>query len=260
MPRSTRRSPSLQTSDTPISANNISGFRSGGKDLQPNTMHLSSAKSKFALLALALALTSAGAYAQGRGPGGGGGHGGPPPGGGGFPGASHGGFPSDNRGGFPGDNRNNFPSRNHGGFGHNAPVRSAPRPQFTHPVVQLGPSGRWWDDKKFSRSVGIDDDTRKRMDSIFNDNKGTLTDSFKSLQREEQTLGKLIDAKEPDEPAILAQIDRVAQARADLEKASTRLVLALRRSLSPEQQSKLEAKTRQLQEEQQQESQLQEQQ
>ena len=210
-----------------------------------------SARSKFVLLALALALTSAGACAQGHGPGGGGGHGGPP-GGGGFPGGSHGGFPSDNRGGFPGDNHHNFPGHDRGDFGHNTPVRSAPRPQFTHPVVQLGPSGRWWDDKNFSRSVGIDDDTRKRMDSIFHDNKGALTESYKGLQREEQTLGKLIDAKNPDEPAILAQIDRVAQARADLEKASTRLVLALRRSLTPEQQSKLEAKTRQLQEQQEQ--------
>lgn len=206
-------------------------------------MRFLSTKSLLALLALSVALAGASAYAQGRGHGGGGAqHGGGFPGGG-FPGGSH-------RGGFPGDNRSGFPNNDRGGFGGNVPhTTPVPRPHSTHAVVQLGPTARWWDDKKFSRSVGVDDATRKRMDSIFNENKSALSGSYNNLQHEEKILGKLVGAKQPDEASILAQIDRVSQARAELEKASARLVLALKRTLTPEQQAKLEAKTREMQDE-----------
>jgi len=40
---------------------------------------------------------------------------------------------------------------------------------------------------------------------------------------------------QPNESAILAQIDKVAQARAELEKANARYLLALRSKLTPEQ-------------------------
>lgn len=226
-----------------------------------------SANSKLVLLALSLLIPCSSMHAQGRGGGGGRGPGG---GGGGFPNGGGGGFPSGGSG-FPGDNRGGFPGGGGGGFpsshgdhrndGSSMPGRSPvshgntspsiTRPaQSVHPTVTLGPGGRWWDDKKFSRSVGIDDEQRKRMDGIFTENKGALSESYNALQREEKTLGKLIEAKDLDENRILSQIDTVAQARANLEKSMTKVVLALRRSLSPEQQKQLEAKTRALQEQQ----------
>ena len=52
-----------------------------------------------------------------------------------------------------------------------------------------------------------------------------------------------MSADTPDEPKILAQIDRVAQARAELEKANARLLLGIRRVLTPDQWKKLQADT-----------------
>jgi len=43
----------------------------------------------------------------------------------------------------------------------------------------------------------------------------------------------------PDEQQILTQIDRVAQARADLEKSAARMLLSIRRELTPDQVKKL---------------------
>jgi hypothetical protein len=40
---------------------------------------------------------------------------------------------------------------------------------------------------------------------------------------------------QPNEAAVLAQIDKVAQARAELEKANARFLFALRAKLTPEQ-------------------------
>lgn len=226
-----------------------------------------SANPKFALLALTLLLPFTCLHAQGRGggrgPGGGGGAPGGMPGGG-FPGGGGGGFPGSG-GGFPGSNGGTFPGGgHHGDMGtESIPVgrptvnrspsvssgsSSTRSMQTSHATLSFGPSGRWWDDKKFSRSVGIDDDQRKRMDSIFSDNKGALAESYNALQREEKTLSKLVESRQPDEARIMAQIDTVFQARANMEKTMTKTMLALRGTLTAKQQEQLEAKTRELQE------------
>jgi hypothetical protein len=51
----------------------------------------------------------------------------------------------------------------------------------------------------------------------------------------------LVAADQPNESQILAQIDRVAQARTDLEKANARFLLAIRAKLSPDQWKQLKA-------------------
>ena len=51
----------------------------------------------------------------------------------------------------------------------------------------------------------------------------------------------LVAAEQPDETKILTQIDRVAQARAELEKANARMLLGIRRTLTQDQWKKLQA-------------------
>jgi hypothetical protein len=79
------------------------------------------------------------------------------------------------------------------------------------------------------------------MDDIFNSNRLKLIDQFAALQKEEAVMEPLVSADPPDEPKLLAQIDRVAQARAELEKANARMLLGLRRQLTHEQFLKLKA-------------------
>jgi len=50
-----------------------------------------------------------------------------------------------------------------------------------------------------------------------------------------------MEADQPDEARIVAQIDKVAQARAELEKANARMLLGIRRVLTPDQWKKLQA-------------------
>ena len=51
----------------------------------------------------------------------------------------------------------------------------------------------------------------------------------------------LMAAAQPDETKLLAQIDKVAQARAELEKANGRMLVGMRRVLTPDQWKKLQA-------------------
>ena len=51
----------------------------------------------------------------------------------------------------------------------------------------------------------------------------------------------LVAAEPPDENKLLAQIDKVAQARAELEKANARMLLELRGQLTHDQWVKLQS-------------------
>ena len=100
-------------------------------------------------------------------------------------------------------------------------------------ALRLGPPGRWWDDPEFVKKLGLSDDQQKKMDDIFNSARLKLIDLFAAVQKEEAIMEPLVAADPPDENKLLAQIDRVAQARAELEKANARMLLGIRTPIDP---------------------------
>jgi Spy/CpxP family protein refolding chaperone len=108
-------------------------------------------------------------------------------------------------------------------------------------AFHLGPPGRWWNNPAFAKDLGLTDDQQKKMEAIFEENRPKLTDMFGALRKEESNMEPLLSADQPDETKILAQIDRVAQARAELEKFNARMLLGMRRVLTQDQWKKLQA-------------------
>lgn len=159
--------------------------------------------------------------AQRHGGGGPGGHGGP--GGAGFPGGMH----SGEVGGFS-RGPSVSPEMNRNGAGR------------VHPSLQVGPPGRWWDDKHFVKQLKLSEDQQRHMDVIFEQNRPTLLKRYESLEQEEQRMEALTHAKTLDETALFAQIDRIEQARADLGKAALHYQVQLRNELDQDQISRLE--------------------
>jgi periplasmic protein CpxP/Spy len=104
-----------------------------------------------------------------------------------------------------------------------------------------GPPGRWWMDPELVQKLGLTADQQKRIDTLFQQNRLKLIDLSAEVQKQEAILEPLLEADHPDEAQVLAQIDRVAQARADLEKANARMLLGFRGVLSVDQWKKLEA-------------------
>ena len=78
------------------------------------------------------------------------------------------------------------------------------------------------------------------MDVTFEANRGTLLKRFEDLQGEQNRMETLVRAKSLDEGALFAQIDRVAQARAELAKANTHLLLQIRAAMDADQINRLE--------------------
>jgi periplasmic protein CpxP/Spy len=108
-------------------------------------------------------------------------------------------------------------------------------------AFHAGPPGRWWMNPALVQRLGLTADQQKRIDELFQQNRLKLIDLSAALQKQEAILEPLIEADKPDESLVLAQIDRVAQARAELEKANARMLLGFRGVLTQEQWKKLQA-------------------
>lgn len=168
--------------------------------------------------------TGLGAFAQGPG---GPSHGGPPPG---FP--PSGGPPSGGAG--PGNQgRSGGPSAQASGTHGTAN-------NTMHSSLQIGPAGRWWDNKTVVQTIGINRDQQKRMDSIFNANKSAIVGSYKAFLREQSKLDEISKDPKVDKERIFAAIDAVSQARSALQKATTEMNLQIRQQMAPDQVEKLE--------------------
>jgi len=106
---------------------------------------------------------------------------------------------------------------------------------------RLGPWGRWWKNAEIAKTIGLSDPQLQKIEQIFLDSRMKLVDIHATLQKEEIKLEPMIEADNPDEGAVLASIDRIAAARANLEKANAQMAFAIRRVLTPEQWKQLRA-------------------
>ena len=98
-----------------------------------------------------------------------------------------------------------------------------------------GDRGQWWNNPKIVEKLKLTDDQRKAMDAIFQQHREKLVDLRANVEKAEIEMDPLVKADQPNESAVLAQIDKVAQARAELEKANARFLFELRAKLTPDQ-------------------------
>jgi len=113
------------------------------------------------------------------------------------------------------------------------------RPGFDRPL-RGGPPGKWWTDPQVVQQLGLTDEQQKKIEDLFQKSRLKLIDLSAAVQKEEAILDPLLAADHPDESKVLAQIDRIAQARGELEKANARMLLGFRGVLTQEQWKKLQ--------------------
>jgi periplasmic protein CpxP/Spy len=101
------------------------------------------------------------------------------------------------------------------------------------------PRARWWDNPRLTQQLGLTDDQKKKLDDISQQHRLQLIDLNAALEKQEAVMRPLIESDQPDETKILAQIDAIAQARAELEKNRARMLFSFRQVLTPDQWKKL---------------------
>ena len=132
-----------------------------------------------------------------------------------------------------------------GGFGGPGGRETPPPPRASRPPMERSlPPGTWWRNPDMVQKLGIAGDQQKKIEDVFQQHRLQLVDLDATLKKEEITLEPLMSEDSPDESKTLAQIDKVAQARAELEKANARFLFAIRRVLTPDQWKKLQELSR----------------
>jgi periplasmic protein CpxP/Spy len=109
------------------------------------------------------------------------------------------------------------------------PAPPAPPAGIKTSVVQ------WWKQRFTIEQIHLTPDQQKKIDDVFQQFRVKLIDSTAALDHEEAIMDQLMMADPPDSAKVRPQIDRVAQARAELEKINANMLLGMRLLLSKEQ-------------------------
>lgn len=112
------------------------------------------------------------------------------------------------------------------------------------PELRIAPPGMWWKNPDIVQKISLSADQQKRMDDIFQQSRLQLIDLKANVEKQEVMLEPMLSANPPDTNKVLGQIDHVASARAELEKANARMLLGIRGVLSADQWTKLQVEQR----------------
>ncbi len=107
-----------------------------------------------------------------------------------------------------------------------------------------GPEGMWWKNSEIVQKLGLSQAQVSQIEQIFYQHRLKLIDLHADVEKQEAMLQPLIEADQPDEAKVSAQLDQLLAARARLEKANTMMMLSIRRTLSVEQWKRLQAMQR----------------
>ena len=103
----------------------------------------------------------------------------------------------------------------------------------------IGPMGMWWKNPGVVQRIGLTPEQTKKMDEIFEQSRLDLIDKKAAVEKAQVMLEPLLSANPIDTAKAMAQIDKVADARAELEKANAKMLLGIRGVLTPDQWTKL---------------------
>jgi Spy/CpxP family protein refolding chaperone len=119
------------------------------------------------------------------------------------------------------------------------PQRPGPAPK---PAIRRGPDmGNWWKNSKIVQEIQLSPAQINQIEQTFLEHRLKLIDLRADVERNEAKLQPLIEADQPDEAKVGAQLDLLLAARGRLEKANAMMMLSIRKILSVEQWKKLEA-------------------
>ena len=110
----------------------------------------------------------------------------------------------------------------------------------TNSNLGFGPVGRWWDDKAVIQATGLRKAQQQKMDAIFNANKSSILNAYKTFLSEQSKFDALKKDPAVDKTRLFAAIDAVSQARASLQKATSEMLLQIRAEMDPDQIKRLE--------------------
>jgi Spy/CpxP family protein refolding chaperone len=96
---------------------------------------------------------------------------------------------------------------------------------------------KWWIDAKLRVELSITDQQSAAVEQVWQKSLPYLRDGHQRLQTLEDSLSQLTDTA--DETAVIAQIERVENLRAELSKARTLMIYRMNKLLTADQRAKV---------------------
>jgi len=103
------------------------------------------------------------------------------------------------------------------------------------PGMHPGAESGWWRDPEVVQKLHLSDDQIQKLNKIDQDHQIQESDLRAELEKQDGILRLRMETDPPNEAQVLAQIDKVTQARANLEKSQVEMLLAVRGVLTVEQ-------------------------
>lgn len=99
--------------------------------------------------------------------------------------------------------------------------------------------GKWWQDERFRQELGLTAEQSTRLEAIFQKTQPTLRQRMQALDQAEKEFDRLVETG--DDASVLDHVEIVENARAELNKTRTMMLLRMRRSLTADQWAKFTA-------------------
>jgi Spy/CpxP family protein refolding chaperone len=113
--------------------------------------------------------------------------------------------------------------------------------QGEKPGQQGGQRPKWWIDPKLRAELGITDPQSAAVDAVWQKTVPLLRDARERLDKLEEALSAMTQKDGSDETAVLAQIERVENTRAEAAKTRTIMIYRMNKILTVDQRAKVKA-------------------
>ncbi len=112
------------------------------------------------------------------------------------------------------------------------------------PASASQPGAAWWTDTALVARLGLTDDQKNRIEAIVEQYRQTLVENRTALEREEAALARMLETEPMESVNVVSnQIERVIQARGEMERTNSKMTLEIRQTLTRAQWVQLQAET-----------------
>jgi Spy/CpxP family protein refolding chaperone len=103
----------------------------------------------------------------------------------------------------------------------------------------------WWRNSDLAQKIGLNDQQKQQLSEIFSSHRAGLIQMRGNVEIEEGKLRDLLDQDQPPQDKVLKQMEDLQSARNAMEMEFTKMTLAFRAVLTPDQWKQLQSITRQ---------------
>ena len=107
-------------------------------------------------------------------------------------------------------------------------------------AAQSMPGGKWWKDPGIAKELQLTPGEVKQFDKLFVESRRRMIELKNQVEKEQFEYQNLMESKTLDEAAVNRQLQKLDQARSELNEERSRFVVAVRKILGSERFQRLQ--------------------